>query len=299
MFGYIKPFTPDLRVREQDYYRAIYCGLCRTQGRCTGCTSRLTLSYDMAFLAAVRLALTADEACPTLTRRRCALHPLRKRSVMEENEALTLCACTSAMLSYHKCDDDVRDERGLRRLRARTARLLLAPMRRRAARRYPALDGAIANHMHRLSALEGQRIPSVDTYASAFGDMMADVLSFSLVGESEFLARRIGWHLGRFVYILDAYDDLEEDQKKGRFNPFLLLYDNHPPQKGTPDNPIEIALLNELRSASDAVDLIDCRDLPNLEGLLANVLHLGLPLTVRQTVTPTPQRKEMPHERSL
>ena len=172
-------------------------------------------------------------------------------------------------------------------------------MRRRAAQRYPSLDGAIADHMRRLSALECQRIPSVDTYASAFGDMMADVLSFSLAGESELLARRIGWHLGRFVYITDAYDDLEEDQKKGRFNPFLLLYDNHPPKKGTPENPIEIALLNELRSASDAVDLIDCRDLPNLEGLLDNVLHLGLPLTVRQTVTPKSQRKETPHERSL
>ena len=60
MYGYVRTHAPELKVRQQEYYRAVYCGLCRTMGKCTGQCSRMTLSYDFTFFALVRMALTGE-----------------------------------------------------------------------------------------------------------------------------------------------------------------------------------------------------------------------------------------------
>ena len=111
MFGYIRPYVPDLRVREHELYRAVYCGLCHSMGRHTGCASRLTLSYDFVFLAAVRMVLeqTAYSARPC----RCGAHPLKKRAVLLENSALAYCARAAALLTEAKIADDIQDTKGL------------------------------------------------------------------------------------------------------------------------------------------------------------------------------------------
>ena len=116
MYGYLRTHVPELKVREQEYYRAVYCGLCRTMGKCTGQCSRMTLSYDFTLFALVRLALTGEDL--TVKRRRCVAHPLRKRPMAEPTPALALCAYASAILAHHKVKDDLRDERGLKRTAA-------------------------------------------------------------------------------------------------------------------------------------------------------------------------------------
>ena len=114
MFGYVKAHTPELKVAEYEYYRSVYCGLCRSMGKCTGQCSRLTLSYDFAFLALVRIALSDEKV--GFKRRRCVAHPVRKRSMMEPNSVLEYCAYAAALLSYHKLSDDIADEKGLKRI---------------------------------------------------------------------------------------------------------------------------------------------------------------------------------------
>ena len=107
MFGYVKPYVPDLRVRENEMYRALYCGLCRSMGKCTGCLSRFTLSYDFVFLAALRTALCKDEI--KVRAHRCFVHPLKKRPAVESSDALKYSAACSAVLCRAKLADDVRD----------------------------------------------------------------------------------------------------------------------------------------------------------------------------------------------
>lgn len=278
VYGYVRTHTPELKVREQEYYRAVYCGLCRTMGKCTGQCSRMSLSYDFTFFALLRLALTKTTV--EIKPRRCPVHPLRKQAMVEPNRELTLCACLSAILAYHKLRDDLCDERGGRRVLARMVSPYVKGIRRRAVKRgYAEADRRVEEAMDRLWELEATRPSSVDEPATLFGELMATLLAYGLEGGSERLAHALGLHIGRWVYILDAIDDFEEDAKTGRYNPLRLLY--HDPSMTT--LPLEkreglrTALLNELAELEKAFDLLDTENAPDLRGLLSNVLYRGMP----------------------
>lgn len=283
MYGYIRIHAPELKVREQEYYRAVYCGLCRTMGRCTGQCSRMTLSYDFTYFALVRMALTGKY--PSLKAHRCPVHPLRKRPMAEPTEDLALCAYMSAILAYHKIRDDLRDERGMKRTAATALSPFVDSLRRRALKRgYTKADMAVAGAMKALCELEAARPPSVDEPAELFGELMAVLLSYGLDGNQAKLAHTIGRHVGRWVYILDAADDYAEDVKRGRYNPLACLYGQNaggeplpaqlPPSKR---EEIKTALLCELSELECAFDLMDLSENPDLGGVLRNILYLGMP----------------------
>ena len=280
MFGYIRTVRAELRVREYEYYRASYCGLCRSMGKCTGQCSRFTLSYDFAFLANVRMALT--ETVPTFRRRRCIAHPLRRRVMMERNEQLDYTADASAILAFEKCRDDVLDERGWKKFKARLRCLFLKKAYRRAKKRYTELAEAVRAHLQRLSQKEREQRPSVDEVAVIFGDLLADIVSYGLPDEKARIARSIGWQTGRFIYIIDAIDDLPEDQKKKRFNPFLLLYGGEPTAEQKKS--VEDALINCLSDLETAFDLLDDTNAPDRIEVLKNILYLGMPATARRVL---------------
>ena len=206
MYGYLRTHTPELKVREQEYYRAVYCGLCRTMGKCTGQCSRMTLSYDMTLFALVRLALTGKH--PTFTHRRCTAHPARKRPMAEPSEDLALCACMSAILAYHKIRDDLRDERGLKRTAATAISPFVGSFRRRAVKRgYAEADRAVDTAMRRLCELETARPPSVDEPATLFGELMATLLCYGLSGNQAKLARMAHKFRQRFIHELSIHDN--------------------------------------------------------------------------------------------
>jgi hypothetical protein len=279
VYGYIRTYTPELKVREQEYYRAAYCGLCRAMGKCTGQCSRLTLSYDFTFFALMRMALTGETS--TARRRRCLLHPLRRRPMIEPCDALTLSAHASALLVYHKNRDDRADERGGKRLRATLLSPYTRGLRRRTRRELSRMDDEVAAIMTRLSELEASRPPSVDRPAEVFGELMAYLLSWGLDGREQTLAKTIGRHVGRWVYILDAADDFKEDVKKRRYNPLACLY-NDPNMTTLPEHKrqeIRTALTVELVGIENALDLVDI-SVPDLNGVLKNILYQGMPAAV-------------------
>ena len=292
MFGYVRASRPDMRVREYEYYRASYCGLCRSMGKCTGQCSRMLLSYDFAYLANVRMALCTT--VPAFRKRRCIAHPLRRRVMMERNDQLDFCAAASAILAYEKCRDNVADERGFARLRARFACLFLKGAYRRAKKRVPALAQSVRAHLTRLATLEKERTPSVDVMAAVFGDLLADVASYGLEGGAAAIARKIGTQTGRVIYILDALDDLDEDVKKGRYNPFALAYGNalsEEDKKGVKD-----ALLNYLSDMETAFDLMDEAADPVRREILNNILYLGMPQAMDRVLVGEACKKEEQYE---
>ena len=287
MYGYVRVHAPELKVREQEYYRAVYCGLCRTMGKCTGQCSRMTLSYDFTYFALVRMALTGKY--PTVKPRRCPVHPLRKRPMAEPTEDLALCAFMSAILAYHKVRDDLRDERGMKRTAATALSPFVGSLRRRALKRgYTNADMAVAEALRALGALEADRPPSVDQPADLFGDLMAVLLAYGLEGRKAMLARKIGRHVGRWVYILDAADDYAEDIKRGRYNPLACLYGD-PHMTELPEGKrqeLRTALLCELSELECAFDLLDINENPDLEGVLRNILYLGMPREAERVLFP-------------
>ena len=114
MFGYVRTVAPELRLKEHEYYKGTYCGLCKALGRCTGQCSRMTLNYDFVMLALLRIALTHEKT--SFSQEHCILHHIKKRNVMNENPELIHSAYSSAIISYHKVRDDLADERFFKRL---------------------------------------------------------------------------------------------------------------------------------------------------------------------------------------
>ncbi len=276
MFGYIKVNSAELKVKEYEIYRGAYCGLCRSMGKCTGQCSRLSLNYDFAFLVLARLVLTNTPV--NFTPRRCFVHPLKRRSVMDRNDQLDACAYAAAILSYHKIRDDLADERGFKRLRARLTHPFVRSWRRRAIKSgYSELDKQVGDKLCELSRLEAQCLPSVDAPANLFGDILAEITAYGLDGNDKRIALAIGKCVGKWIYIADALDDMEEDSQKGRYNPFLLLYGGKMPSDGELDS-LKDALKLELIGAESAMDLVDTGLTP-LKNIMENVLYLGMPDT--------------------
>ena len=280
MFGYVKIERGELRVREYEYYRATYCGLCRAMGKCTGQCSRMLLSYDFTFLAAVRMLLCEEKA--QFRRRRCIAHPLRRRTMMEVSDQLRHCAVASTLLAFEKCRDNVADERGFRRLKARVQCVLLHRAYRKARKLAPALAETVRALLERLSQKEREQIPSVDAYAEIFGELLAAVCAYGLEGEQALLARKIGFETGRFIYIVDAIDDLAEDAKKKRFNPFIPLWGGALTDEAKQS--LHDALIAYLCRLEEAVGLLPTEQDTTRREILNNILYLGMPATLKQVL---------------
>ncbi len=280
MFGYVKVNSPELRVKEYEFYRGTYCGLCRCMGKCTGQCSRMTLSYDFAFLALVRLAFLGDSIA--FGQKRCIAHPLKKRSYMKNNQTLEYCSGAAALLNYHKVRDDLSDERGIRRLRSVSLLPFMSYSRKRAIKRLGLsnLDTKVSEGLSRLSEIERAKPKSVDEPARAFGDILGDIMSFGLSGDRERVARSLGVSVGKWIYVADALDDWADDAKKGRYNPFILLYGKERPDSGELDG-IRIALKNELCSAEDAIDLMEFEN-DSIKNIVTNILYLGMPQRIEK-----------------
>lgn len=305
MYGYVRTYAPELRLREQDVYRAVYCGLCRRQGQYAGQVSRLSLSYDMTFMVIMRMALTGEPL--TLKNGRCPVHPIRRRlfavgparesSAPAEDDALTLCAAASVILAYHKVMDDREDERGRRRLRADVLRPLVAGPRRRVLRKrrqtpgealpIPAeIDALVTDGLRALHDVESARPASADEPAACFGGLMARLLSYGLEETSPAarVASVIGLHVGRWVYLLDAADDYAEDRRLGRYNPFVCLWGGAEEElTEARRREISAALAEERDAIARALDLITVSD-RDLNGIIRNVLTEGMPRTVRSVL---------------
>lgn len=294
MFGYIRTVPTELRLREHECYRAYYCGLCRTMGKCTGACSRLTLSYDFVFLAVVRAWLTGEK--PEFERIRCALHPFKHRHAVRRSATLSYCADASVLLSYHKCLDDLADERGLRKWRARLARLVLRHGYRKAKAREPALDRAIGNALHALADYEKQpSTHSADEPASLFGDLMAAVFSERLTGGNARLAAHFGRQIGAWIYLTDAADDYAEDLRRKRYNPYVGLFGSE--MTDADRQAIRLSLTEHLADAEQAFLLFPPPPCPELRELVANVFYLGMPRTVERILFPSQAtKKEINHE---
>jgi len=284
MFGYVRPYVPSLQVQEYEIYRAVYCGLCRTMGRVTGQTSRLTLSYDFCFLAALRMVFL-ENTDVVYTQHRCPVHFMKKRFMAEENPALVYTAAAAACLTDGKRCDDLTDETGSARIKPYLLTPLCRSMLRHVRKQFDPenLIAKIQNRLTVLSALEQQGSSSVEETAQVFGLLMQDVFSEGLPeGMEKTIAEECGLRTGRFIYICDAMDDLCEDIHRGRFNPLAGLWGEMALDgEGKPSEMLKSAFrtaaLVDLEGLGRAVEL-----LPDgiLTRIVKNIVYHGMPYTL-------------------
>ena len=284
MFGYVKPYVPELKMIENQYYKAAYCGLCRAMRDETGIISRMTLSYDITFLALIRLALLPEK--PSFDKKHCFVHPMKKKTVMKSCDALTYSAHAGTLLTYHKICDDISDERGTKKLKAKILRLVFSSSYKKAKKGYEELDLLIKSRLDELHSLEKEMIRSADRPAAIFGSLMASVTSFGIEeDENRLISEAIGNAVGKFIYIADALDDIEEDKKKNSYNPFILLFDGNELDNEKKLD-IEGAIKGILKKASDAIDLAPLDGRRDLEGLIRNIITLGMPRICEEILFP-------------
>lgn len=273
MYGYIRPLESELKVREQAAYRAYYCGLCKTLSRRYGQVERLALNYECAFLAAFLTALTGGASFETES---CLPRFYRgKRPVALASDALDYAADVNVLLSWHKLDDDVRDNGSVK---ARAARAALKRAYRRAADRHGALETALEESMTRLAHAEQARSSSTDEPSEAFGRFLSAVILHApmLIPSERAACEWMFFNVGKWVYLIDAWDDRERDGKTGGYNPFL--------ESGMDADRARFLMNVTLTEAEKAYDLIS---LAAPDGLIDNVLRLGLRDVTRRVMEQT------------
>ena len=216
MFGYVRPTLDRLTEEERQAYKALYCGLCHTLGRRYGAVSRWILNYDFTFLAALLSGAVETEE------RRCIASPFRKRPASVGSAALDLAADCSVILTGYKLRDEVLDSSFFRAQGCRAAGAVLGGAFQKACRRHPRFAESTQREMARLLTLEQQRCATLDEPADTFACLLAGIAEEVEDPVQRRVLAQFLYHLGRWIYLVDALDDLEKDAAAGQYNPILL-----------------------------------------------------------------------------
>lgn len=267
MFGYVTPFKPDLKVREYETYKSIYCGLCREMGKMYGPFARLTLSYDFAFLAMFELSI--HNSLPEFHNCRCAVNPLKKKTCAKNCVELEFSASVAMIMLYYKVQDNIRDSKGIKKLFWILVRPFAGVAKRKAAKKYPSIEQNIKEAMNRQYLVESTGEPCVDESADPTAAALGAVCA-KMDENRQTELTRFGYLLGRWVYLIDALDDLEQDEKTGNYNPFL---------KGCGENTDEIkkyACGSINATAAELQLALEKLDIKVFKPIIDNVIYIGL-----------------------
>lgn len=220
MFGYVRPTLDKLDQENVDRFRAAYCGLCHTLGRRYGLMSRLFLNYDLTFLA-----MLLGKTCGS-EEKRCLVHPVRKRPCACQSDALDTAADLSVILLWWQLQDGIADHGFWKGLKFRAAALLLRRAYRKAAGIFAQFDRSTQQQLARLHDLEKQSCDSIDQPADCFAALLAGAADAEPDPVRRRVLEHLLYHLGRWIYLVDAADDLKQDLQDGAYNPLALRFDH-------------------------------------------------------------------------
>ena len=263
MFGYITPFTPELKVRDQELYQAYYCGLCRALGK-YGLSSKLTLTYDATFACVLLSAASGKE--PEFSLRGCPAHPVRGRiPTVTPDEVSDYCAAVCVLLAKYKLIDDSRDGKPMRKAALPVIRRGVS----RAEKKYPEAARVLDEGLKKLGEIEASEPCDPDAAPLLFGGLLGSLLSAypGLSDEVRPIICELGKKLGGFIYTADAWDDRAEDEKRGSYNIFL---------RGGFDDPKAVCTAMLDMYINSAVLAYDLLDVSTGRDLLDNIMHMGL-----------------------
>ncbi|TQQ85063.1 hypothetical protein EXD82_02915 [Peptacetobacter hominis] len=262
MFGYVKINKMDLTFREYEHYRSYYCGLCKCLKREHGEISRFSLNYDITFLIVLLSAIYNPES--KVTEEVCIANPMKKKKVLI-NEITEYAAAMNVLLTYYKLEDNVNDDG---RIKDKIAFSIGKSSASKAKKMYPEKAEIIKKELDKLAELERNKSTDIDEVSNTFGRIMGEIFAYKN-DEYEVYLRDIGFNIGKYIYTLDAYEDLEEDLKKGRYNPFVNYSPSDDELKKKVDRLISICL----GMASKSIDELKLKW--NI-GIIDNIMFSGV-----------------------
>ena len=320
MFGYVVVNKPELKFREFDVYRAYYCGLCHSLSKRHGLSGQLTLSYDMTFLVILLSSLYEPEH--SVTSKCCIVHPLKRQNIIS-SEFTDYVADMNVILSYFKCLDDWHDDRSVLKLaysKLLKKGSIGKNLNNVHATSDSTDDGSVAatqpnsdsnnqnsyftddsGHLHispdysyknkieaisslldELGTREKMNETNVDVVAGLFGRIM----QILFVPFDDIYAKglgRMGFYLGKFIYIMDAFDDVKDDVKKGHYNVFSNCYTD--PDFETHVKDMLTMMMAECSDAFEMLPAVDNAD------ILRNILYSGVWNSYERRVSKNLQNK--------
>lgn len=214
MFGYIAINKAEMKFRDFDIYHAYYCGLCKDLKERYGRSGQITLSYDMTFLIILLSGLYEPPAEDSI--RNCVAHPFQKHAA-RTNEITQYAADMNIVLSYYKCLDDWTDEH--KKTAWINSRLLRSKVKK-IEKTYPEKVKLIRDMLAQISSCEKANEQDLDKMAGLFGEIMAEIFVWKQDIWKDSL-HRMGFFLGKFIYLMDAYEDIDDDIANACYNPFM------------------------------------------------------------------------------
>lgn len=214
MFGYIAINKAEMKFRDFDIYHAYYCGLCKDLKERYGRSGQITLSYDMTFLIILLSGLYEPPAEDSI--RNCVAHPFQKHAT-HTNEITQYAADMNIVLSYYKCLDDWTDEH--KKTAWINSRLLCSKVKQ-IEKTYPEKVKLIRDMLAQISSCEKENEQDLDKMAGLFGEIMAEIFVWKQDIWTDSL-HRMGFFLGKFIYLMDAYEDIDDDIANACYNPFM------------------------------------------------------------------------------
>lgn len=293
MFGYVTPYKMELKIKDYEMFKAYYCGLCISIKNNFSNLCRMTLNYDMTFLGILLDSLEYSKHKYVVTK--CIAHPMKKRPKVIDNRALDYAGFCNVSLVYYKLLDDYNDDNSLSK---KFISMYIKKFINKSKEDLSPILVNIEENIKKLSFLEKSgEIISIDELSDPFASLTAFIVSYYYKDENFYNELYdLGYNLGRWIYIIDAFDDLKEDMEKHKFNAINkafnvenLSYEDLIIKEG---NRIEFNLIMSANSTSEALDKLPIN---KNKDLLFNILQLGL-MNKIETIK---SRSDKKHEKSL
>lgn len=270
MFGYLRPYKPELKIKDYAYYNAVYCGFCRNLGKRYGALSRMILSYDATLMCIIDMAL--KDGCFGFKKKLCPVKPFKKCNFADTVSSMDYWADISVILTYYKIKDNLRDDKN--KLKNLILLLFVSSGFKKAAKLNPFAAQCAKEYIEKQTEAENEGCRSLDKAADPTAVLMSKLISHGASNETQRrILERMGIFIGRWIYFADAADDFEKDIKNRSYNPFVL----NAPQSGRRDwlkktaEPLFNSCICEITAALELLEL------KNSKELIGNVFYLGFP----------------------
>ncbi len=272
MFGYVTINKPELKIKEYQAYKGVYCTLCKEMGKEYGLLSRFLLSYDGAFYVMYKLGLSQDKI--NVSNSRCSFNPCKKcmKITCESNVYKLACAIT-VILAYFKLVDNLHDSKIFKKLILYSLYPYFSLLCKKAKKKYPYIYEVVSKGMSEQFEMEKDEKISLDKSAHPTAKILGELFSYGETEENKELTEKFGYQLGRVVYYLDAFDDYENDIKTNSFNPFK-----------NSNNLIDDATRSVNMSVGVLTDILKEQKINCFTEIIENIIYDGLNLQLERII---------------
>jgi len=275
VFGYIRVAKPEMRIKEYDMYKAVYCSLCRKLNKEYGFISKFALNYDFTFTALLELSLNNNFS--GTAKKKCTCNPFKKCNYCVDDKAFDLSAAALIILSFNKFSDDINDEKGIKKLAAFILKLLFSKAHKKAADKYPEIEKIATRYIKEQTICERNKNCSLDDAAEPSSEMLSTLLPMCAREEKDKkVLSYLGRLLGRYIYLLDCLVDRRKDIKNGTFNPIKAMDEKEAIEK------IKTQLYIVINEAEKSFELLSVLRFKNI---LGNLIYVGLEDTMNMEIT--------------